>query len=332
MEIKVPSIDIDMPTDMASVDSEHIQNPVEPTTESGPGETENYSHETNVTAETSGQTGNVADPGMISVGDLHVDQLPSSTLSTHASGEDTEEVAGNFADDQKGDVEHHASPVHGESMADNTAGPESVHDQAAAQPDAHEQAQAGQEHSAPAQATETVMHQSSSLAVDNGSQPQEQSTAVEANVTTAESSITTEPAAQSDINTDDDIASVGQTPTVVLADDNDQAASSSETGLGDTSLLDSFDGSAGNADASLDHFAVTDAGGNVGAEGSLDHFMVSDADPAAMDEIPAMDGLDATPAEQPLPEPEDAGLGVDDAIIPEDIQDPAPIHHEVVAT
>ncbi|HHD64419.1 MAG TPA: hypothetical protein ENK96_08685 [Desulfobulbaceae bacterium] len=85
-------------------------------------------------------------------------------------------------------------------------------------------------------------------------------------------------------------------------------------------------------DATLDHFAVTDAGGNAGAEGSLDPFMVSDAAPAALDEIPPMDGLDATPEEQPLLEPEDAGLGVDDAIIPEDIQEPAPLHEEVLAT
>ena len=52
-----------------------------------------------------------------------------------------------------------------------------------------------------------------------------------------------------------------------------------------------------------------------------------------MDEVPPMDGLDATPDQQPLPEPEpaDAGIGDHDAVIPEDIQhDQDQLHHEVI--
>jgi hypothetical protein len=58
--------------------------------------------------------------------------------------------------------------------------------------------------------------------------------------------------------------------------------------------------------------------------------MVSDTQ-AMEDEIPPMDGIDATPDLAPVPEPEDAGLSVDDAVLPDDVHDSASTEHEVVA-
>ena len=68
---------------------------------------------------------------------------------------------------------------------------------------------------------------------------------------------------------------------------------------------------------------VTDASG-------VEQFMVTDTQ-TMDDEIPPMDGIDATPDQTPVPEPEDAGLSVDDAVLPDDVQDSAPTEHEVVA-
>jgi len=121
---------------------------------------------------------------------------------------------------------------------------------------------------------------------------------------------------QLDSGIKDDISEVGETPSITLADES--APLDADGGAGEESNLDAFDVSSGSP---------ADSGS---ANESLDQFMVSDVDPG-MDEIPPMDGLDVTPDEGTLPEPADAGLGVDDAVIPEDIQDPAHVQDEVIA-
>jgi len=81
----------------------------------------------------------------------------------------------------------------------------------------------------------------------------------------------------------------------------------------------------------LDQFSVTDTGLNGVTDASgVEQFMVSDTQ-AMEDEIPPMDGIDATPDQVPVPEPEDVGLSVDDAVLPDDVQDSTPTEHEVVA-
>ncbi|HEB68201.1 MAG TPA: calcium-binding protein, partial [Desulfobulbus sp.] len=114
----------------------------------------------------------------------------------------------------------------------------------------------------------------------------------------------------------DDISMVGETPSITLADAGD--AIDVTVNGDDGNNLDAFDVSAGSG---ADYSSPNE---------SIDQFMVSDVDPG-MDEIPPMDGLDVIPDEGVMPAPEEAGLGVDDAVIPEDIQDPAPVQHEVIS-
>jgi len=74
----------------------------------------------------------------------------------------------------------------------------------------------------------------------------------------------------------------------------------------------------------------TPTASNGAVNDTLEQFTVSDSDPS-MEEIPPMDGLDVTPDEETATEPEDAGLGADDAVMAEDVQDQAPVQDEAIA-
>ena len=87
----------------------------------------------------------------------------------------------------------------------------------------------------------------------------------------------------------------------------------------------------GGSRGDLEKFVVTgnDLGSIENGNSALSQFVVSDSDPAA-DEVPAMDGLNATPEESKTTTPEDAGIGAEDAAIPEEIHEPAAHQEETV--
>ena len=109
----------------------------------------------------------------------------------------------------------------------------------------------------------------------------------------------------------DPLESIGQVPPSVALEE-----------LGDKSTESRGD---------LEKFVVTgnDPGSIENGNNELAPFVVSDSDPAA-DEVPAMEGLDATPEESKTTTPEDAGIGAEDATIPEEIQEHTAYHEETV--
>jgi hypothetical protein len=95
--------------------------------------------------------------------------------------------------------------------------------------------------------------------------------------------------------------------------------------------LEEFGDKSTESRGDLEKFVVTgnDLGSIENGNSALSQFVVSDSDPAA-DEVPAMDGLNATPEESKTTTPEDAGIGAEDAAIPEEIQEPAAHQEETV--
>jgi len=81
----------------------------------------------------------------------------------------------------------------------------------------------------------------------------------------------------------------------------------------------------------LDQFIVSDSGINGNEQGNeaMDAFVVSDSG-QENEEIPAMDIIDDTGDDAAPVEPEDVGLGAEDAAIPEDIQEPINLPDENV--
>ncbi len=73
----------------------------------------------------------------------------------------------------------------------------------------------------------------------------------------------------------------------------------------------------------LDQFIISNLGTNGNKQGveAVDNFVVSNFD-QENEEIPAMNIIDNIEDEAAAIEPEDVGLGADDAAIPEDIQEP----------
>ena len=315
IEIKVPSVDLARPSDMEMVggDSDHHSTVFSDSIGANGEEAVAQAHTDTVMTPPQEQL-SMDDHSMFSVGDLSADQLPSSIDGDHESGHSPDSSPDQFAgreigthdDNTNGHGDHDADAVH----IAQTAHDADVHEQhgslsvAAGDADTHNDNVSG--HDNPGPYDHDVSGSETATIADDDSLHAGQAH-------------------------DPDLVSVGQVPEVVLPDEAHDSLSSVENdepaSLHDVTAVTEGDHGRGQ----LEHFDVSN-GSDPGSDGSLDQFAVSDAGPA-MDEVPSMDGLDATPDQQPLPEPEpaDAGIGDHDAVIPEDIQhDQDQLHHEVI--
>ncbi len=337
MDLKVPSVDLAQPSDMEMVggDTDYHSSILSDPAGANGEEAVAQMHTDTVMTHPQEQL-SVDDHSMFSIGDLPVDQLPSSVDGDPAT-EPKEENSGGH-NDQDADTGHFAQSSHDQAVDSTGTSPLDM--------DVHEQhgplhVTSGDDDSPGSTHDNVSDHHDNGRYDHNISGSDTIAVADEGNQHTGQTH-------------DPDMASVGHVPEVVLPDEAHDGSSSVENGTGPThefaslhdttagmegghesGQLEQFDVSHGSdpgSDGSLDHFSVSAGHEDAGANDDLHHFAVSDAGPA-MEEVPPMDGLDATPDQQSLPEPEpaDAGIGDHDAVISEDIHhDEDHLHHEVI--
>ena len=292
MEIEVPSIDLDSSSALQVDNGEQEHLPVQETTQTV--QTESGQLQTDTASDTLVTVGSetVNQSDLLSVGDLLSDELPSTALQNDQA-----------IDDQLGPQDERFGDLGSENGDKDTSHGDATIAQTTTADDSLDRSTS----SVHTVATET------SDAMDDETASSESTTETE----TSSAATSIEDPQETANGVEDDLSTVGETPSIALTDDT-TATESVETG--------------GEGNNPLEAFDVTNGAGaeDTGSEGTIDQFMVSDTNPS-MEEIPPMDGLDAIPEADAPPEPDDAGLGVDDAATPEEVHDPAPAQEEAIA-
>ena len=318
--LEVPSIDLDNHQEVPGPDSSREMASVDPAEQASDTGTVHQAME-QATGPTTDHLGTE-----ISIGDLH-DQMPSAILGGEKPPADSDMETGQEQTSAVARGADNPEPEDSHSFSEATQEQETSHHASRSQA-AESQSDGAQE----AVATDTHEAESASSAQSH----------------THQSQIDAQPSPL-----------IGQTPSIALnegeaAHGNDQVSGQELDHPDSAAAPESLDtgyhealAAEGHAEqsidqTSLDHFSATETAqdgleqfaatdGGVG-QTDVDQFTVTDHS-TAMDEIPPMDGLDVTPDQPDLPDPEpaDAGLGAEDAVMADDIQDPPPAHDDVIA-